>query len=379
MSTTAVLPDNLAAPLRAVAARQRRFRVARAMIFAIGVCAAIALIAVLLLGGFPHLPPLLRWSIAGLAWIAMTWTLWRFLRGSLTPVDLLTAAGAVETRGASHEEMLSSAVQFSTDEHARQIASGELVDHVINNAGQVAGQIDARQIITLRTLVGAMMICLPALIVWLALWPLMPDTLALGVRRTIMPWSRQMPLSAMHLTVSPGTITIGQGGNVVVTARDDSKATPVKKLHLQLALRYADGRNLSHTMTPTGPRSYRHTFAAVQTSFQYRIISRRGQSRWYGVHVIERPAISGLTIHYTYPPYTHLPPPPRGRRGRFDPRYPWNAGFHYGSHHRASEPPQCAQNCRLPGRARRIGAFAPHGWHGVSCRVHAGGQHPLPD
>lgn len=308
MSMTAVLPDNLAAPLRAVAARQRRFRVARAMIFAVGICAAIALVAVLLLGGFPHLPPLLRWGIAGLAWIAMTWTLWRFLRGSLTPVDLLTAAGTVETVGASHEEMLSSAVQFSTDEQARQIASGELVDHVIDSASQVAGQIDVRQIITLRTLIGAMMICLPALVVWLVLWPLIPNTLALGVRRTIMPWSKQMPLSAMHLTVSPGTITIGQGGNVVVTARDDSKAAPLKKMHLQLALRYADGRELAHTMTPTGPRSYRHTFAAVQTSFQYRIISRRGQSRWYGVHVIERPAISGLTIHYTYPPYTHLPP-----------------------------------------------------------------------
>lgn len=308
MSTTAVLPDDISIPLQAVAGRQRRFRVARALIWAIGVCAIIALVAVLVLGAYPQLATPLRWVVAGLAWFAMAYILWRFLRGCFTPIDLLTAAGTVEIADHSHEEMLLSAVQFSADDQAGQIASSELVNSVIHKAGDVAAQIDARQIITPRTFLKAAVICLPALAVWLLLWPLMPNTLALGMRRTIMPWSQQMPLSSMHLTVSPGDITLGQGGNVVVTARDDVKVAPVKTLHLELAQRYADGRVSAQNMTPTGPRSYRHTFAAVQASFQYRIISRRGQSRWYAVHVIERPAISGLTIRYVYPPYTHLPP-----------------------------------------------------------------------
>jgi len=308
MSTTALIPADISAPLMAVAERQRRLRIARALIMAVGICAAIAMVAVLLLGEFSHMPASLRWAIAGGTWAAMAWTLWRLLRGSLKRVDLLTAAGTVETARQSDEEMLLSAVQLSADDQAKHIASGELVDRVIHTAGEVANQIDARQIITLRTLLRAVAICLPAVAVWFIVSPLMPNTVALGVRRALLPWSRQMPLSAMHLTVSPGSVTIGQGSDLLISARDDAKVAPRNKLHLELALRYADGRDATHTMTPTGPRSYRRTFKAVQTSFQYRIISRRGQSRWYAVHVIERPAISGLTIRYTYPPYTHLPP-----------------------------------------------------------------------
>ncbi|MGC8560179.1 MAG: DUF4175 family protein [Phycisphaerae bacterium] len=307
MSITSLPPDELSAPLLAVAARQRRFRIAQAMIRSLGYCAVIALAAVLLLGSFPHLATPFRWCIAVIAWATMSWTLWRILRGSFAPVNLRTAAGVVETAEA-HQEILLSAVEFSSDANTKQIASGELVDRVINRAGEIASEIDARRIVTSQTILKAAVICVPALLVWVLLWPLMPNTLALGVRRTIMPWSKEMPLSAMKLSVSPGNLSIGQGGNVVITARDHSKIPPVKQLHLQLVMRYADGRSSISSMTPTGPRSYRHTLPAVQTSFQYRILSRRGESRWYQVHVIARPAISRLTIVYHYPSYTHLPP-----------------------------------------------------------------------
>jgi hypothetical protein len=307
MSTASLPPDELSAPLLAVAARQRRFRIAQALIRSLGYCALIALATVLLLGSFPHLATPVRWGIAVMAWATMSWTLWRLLRGSFAPVNLRTAAGVVETAG-THHEILLSAVEFSSDAHTKQIASGELVDRVINRAGEIASEIDARRIITTQTILKAAVICAPALLVWILLWSLMPNTLALGVRRTIMPWSKEMPLSAMNLTVSPGSLSIGQGGNVVITARDHSKIASAKRLHLELAMRYADGRSSISSMTPTGPRSYRRTLEAVQTSFQYRIVSRRGESRWYHVHVIARPAISHLTIVYHYPSYTHLPP-----------------------------------------------------------------------
>lgn len=307
MSTASLPPDELSAPLLAVAARQRRFRIAQALIRSLGYCALIALATVLLLGSFPHLATPVRWGIAVIAWATMSWTLWRLLRDSFAPVNLRTAAGVVETAG-THHEILLSAVEFSSDAHTKQIASGELVDRVINRAGEIASEIDARRIITTQTILKAAVICAPALLVWILLWSLMPNTLALGVRRTIMPWSKEMPLSAMNLTVSPGSLSIGQGGNVVITARDHSKIAAAKRLHLELAMRYADGRSSISSMTPTGPRSYRRTLEAVQTSFQYRIVSRRGESRWYHVHVIARPAISHLTIVYHYPSYTHLPP-----------------------------------------------------------------------
>lgn len=308
MSMTAAPPETLSAPLLAVAARQRRFRIAQGMLRAAGVCSLIALAAVLVLGGFPHMAAALRWGIALAAWVGMSWTLWHFLRNAFESIDLRKAAGVVETAGASHQELLLSAVEFSSNTDSRQIASGELVDRVIGRAGEVASGIDARQIINLRTILKAAVICIPALLLWGLLWPMMPDTLGLGVRRAIMPWSKEMPLSAMSLTVSPGNLTIGQGGDVVITARDQARIVPQKPLHLQLAMRYADGRRSISSMTPTGPRSYRHTLAEVQASFEYRIVSRRGESRWYSVQVIARPAISRIVIKYVYPSYTHLPP-----------------------------------------------------------------------
>lgn len=302
-----LVPDGLSAPLLAVATRQRQFRILSAAFKAIGVAAAICLIAVLILGSSPNLPVSLRWLVAATAWAAMTLMAWRILRGSFAPMNLLSAAAVVESRQQAHEEKLRSAVEFSSDDKARHLASGELIDRVIDDARIAASKIDIREVVSGERLIKAAAICVPALLAWTLLWPLIPGTVDLGVRRTLMPWSAQMPLSAMNLKVTPGNIKLGQGSTLMVIARDQARTIAKKPLHLKLAAKFADGRGIVDAMTATGPRSYRHTFAKVQESFHYRIMSGRGESRWYTVQVIQRPAITGITIRYTYPPYTHLP------------------------------------------------------------------------
>ena len=301
------LPMDIAEILGHVASRHRRFQIIRALLKSLLICLLISLLVVLLLGNRPNLPPVLRWIIALGAWASMiAATVW-LLRPAWGEVDLQSAAGMVENSEPEHEERIISAVEFSQSPPPVEHASPEMVRHVIQEALEHTDRINLDTVLSRKNILKWAAYCTPAVLMWMILWPLFPQTVTTGVRRIFAPWSTAVG-SGLAIHVTPGDVTLGQGADleIVGKARPPLGGKSVRSMTLNLTNTAGTQRLIA--MTHIGPNAFRSQLKDIAGTFRYQLASGNAQSPWYHANVIARPRISELQIKYTFPTYTALPP-----------------------------------------------------------------------
>ncbi len=300
------LPADIVEILAHVAGRHRRFQIISALLKAILICLLISLLVVLLLGGQPTMPSVLRWIIAIAAWSSMiAVTVW-LLRPVWGELDLQAAAGMVEKREPEHEERIISAVEFSQSPPPVEHASPEMVRHVIQQAREHTDRINIDTVLSRKNIMQWAAYCIPAVLAWLILWPLFPQTVTTGVRRIFAPWSTAVG-SSLAIHVTPGDVTLGQGADLEILgkAKPPLVGKPVRSMTLNLTNTAGTQRLIA--MTHIGPNAFRANLRDIAGTFRYQLTSGNAQSPWYHANIIARPRISVLQIRYTFPAYTALP------------------------------------------------------------------------
>ncbi len=301
------LSANIVEILGHVAGRHRRFQIISALLKAILICLLISLLVVLLLGGQPTMSPVLRWMVALGAWSGMiAATVW-LVRPVWGEVDLQAAAGMVEKREPEHEERIISAVEFSQSPPPVEHASPEMVRHVIEEAQEHTDRINLDTVLSRKNIMQWAACCIPAVLAWLILWPLFPQTVTTGVRRIFAPWSTAVG-SSLAIHVTPGDVTLGQGADLEILgkAKPPLGGKPVRSMTLSLTNTAGTQRLIA--MTHIGPNVFRSNLTDIAGTFRYQLTSGNAQSPWYHANVTARPRISELQIKYTFPAYTALAP-----------------------------------------------------------------------
>jgi|GEM_PF-3291251 len=306
LEASSTLPMDIATSLSHVAKRHRRLQITSALFKAILISLLISLMVVLLLGGSPMMPLALRWIMALAAWCGMiTATVW-LLRPALGEVNLQSAAGMVEKREPEHEERIISAVEFSQSPPPVEHASPEMVRHVIMQAQEHTLRINLHTVLSTKNMIRWAAYCAPAVLAWLILWPLFPQTVTTGVRRIFAPWSAPVG-SSLSINVTPGNVTLGQGAalEIMGNAKPPLGGKPVRSMTLTMTNTAGTQRLIA--MTRIGPDVFRANLTDIAGTFRYQLQSGNAQSPWYSAKVIARPRISELELRYTFPAYTSLP------------------------------------------------------------------------
>ncbi len=305
LNAATTLPMEIAAPLHRIVRRHRRLKIISALLKAILLSLLLVLVVVLIIGGSPMMPLALRWVLVLSAWTAIIAATAWLLRPALGEVNLQSAAGLVEQTEPEHEERIISAVEFAENPPPVEHASPEMIQHVIMQAGEHTSRINMEAVVSTKYITRWMIYCLPAVLAWLILWPLFPQTLTTGVRRMFAPWSAPAG-SALSISVNPGNVTLGQGAGLEIIA----KAKPPlggKPVHtMTLAMTNTTGAKRLVTMTRIGPNQFRAGLSDIESTFQYQVTTGDAQSPWYHANIIARPRISELELRYTYPAYTGL-------------------------------------------------------------------------
>ncbi|NNM88075.1 MAG: hypothetical protein HKL95_06115 [Phycisphaerae bacterium] len=182
------MPDNLHDSLQSVAQRQRSVRISLGVLRVLFVSLAVALAGVLLLGEFTHMALALRWVLALLVWVVPAGLCLLVLGPALRRVNLQTAASTMDALVPQSQELFLSAVEFAQKPPDPFMGSPQLVHHVINRASDDAHAVDPEQAVSTGKLIRWAGLCAPLVLAWAILWPLMPQTLALGVQRSVFPW-----------------------------------------------------------------------------------------------------------------------------------------------------------------------------------------------
>jgi hypothetical protein len=299
------LPDEIAGTLHRIMLRHRRMNIIGASLKAILVSLLVFLVVVLIIGGSPTMPLALRWILVISAWTAMiAATVW-LLRPALDEVNLQSAASLVERSEPEHEERIISAVEFAENPPPIEHASPEMVQRVMEQAGEHTARINMAAVVSTKQVTRWMAYCLPAVLAWLILWPLFPQTVTTGVRRMFVPWSTAAG-SSPAIKVSPGDVTLGQGAGLEIIGKAKPPLGGKPARTMTLAMTNTAGAKRLVTMTRIGENQFRASLADVESTFQYQLHTGNAQSPWYHANVIARPRISELELRYTYPAYTGL-------------------------------------------------------------------------
>ncbi len=304
---SAVLPVDIAESLGRVAKRYRRLQIAGALLRAILAGLLLVLGLVLVMGAWPMLPVAGRWIIALAAWAGtITVSVW-FLRPALSTVNLQSAAYLVEKREPEHEERIISAVEFAQNPPPVEQASPDLVQQVITQARQHTEHIHLPTVLSAQTLWRRIGYCGAAVLAWLILWPLFPQTVTTGVWRIFAPWSTP-PGCGLTIRVTPGDVTTGQGDTLEIIGRAILPPGGKPVHSMTLAMNNSAGFQRLINMTRIGPHQFRSEVKNIAASFQYRLQADHIATPWYHARIIARPRISELQLRYTFPAYTSLPP-----------------------------------------------------------------------
>ena len=123
-----------------------------------------------------------------------------------------------------------------------------------------------------------------------------------ALARIVQPFSPIAPLTDTRLDVRPGDASVLQGDAVRIEARVSGLLPESARISMAMA----EGERSSDAMTFEG-NAFTYTLQNVQQDLAYRVEAGDALTPRYRITVRRRPAVSDLTVTYTYPAYTGLP------------------------------------------------------------------------
>jgi len=296
----------IANPLRAVSQRHWTVLAARGVLQTLVVSLLLLLGMSMLLGWAREVPAAVRLAAAAVTWAAVLWITFRSLKPALHRWSLSSTALQVDNMLPDSQERISSAVELSqTEERFR--GSPQLLAHLIGQAEQDATRIDAAAVVPIKAIFRWFLALTPVLVLWAALAVYAPTARILlrGLYSALAPWQTP-PAALVDVAVTPGDKTLNQGDSLQIVA----KVAAYYKTPTQATLvrAFATGQSVSQNLEQTAGTEFALKMDNVQQGFRYKVATDRGDSPWYTVTVIPRPAISRLDVHYDFPKYTALDP-----------------------------------------------------------------------
>ena len=302
------LSTSILDPLRQVRRRQWVAVSGKGLLQTLAVSLLVWLVAVVIAGFVPQMPLVIHVLLSVVAWSTLVVSACWCMRPALRHRSLSRVARQVEFSQGDQNELLSSAVELSTDIDPRFAGSPELVAHLVKQAEHVAKSVRPNEVVSYRPLARWAIVAAPVLLAWLVIIPLWPVPMLRGLRHVIAPWREMLPAALIEITVKPGDVTLVEGDVLEATASVSSRTVAGASPPASLQLRYPSGQVTSTEMLRTGEHSFALTTEQLATTLDYRVSTIAGSSRWFHATIQPRPAVAGIIVSYTYPKYTRLAP-----------------------------------------------------------------------
>jgi len=295
---------------------RRIIRRARTVILLKGLCAtiAVAIFDLLVVMGIDAamtiLSPWPRRVLTGGAWLLTGLTAIVFLVRPLARSFTLTGiARAIESRHPELHERISSAIQLLASDDAPELrGSDALIGALATEATLDAKRVAPRREITLRPMRPFLIAAAAVLAILGGLLAAWPKQTSLLLARAVAPAANLPHVSAAALVIKPGRdVAIAAGEQLEVTLIVHDRT--VRSAEIRVANegdRLEETLEMAHVGTDAkGWPRFSCTLGPAARSFSYRArAANGGPTRRYRVTVVEPPAVTGLDLHFEYPPYT---------------------------------------------------------------------------
>ncbi len=300
MSQTAY--QNLVQRLHLVQTRLTR----NTVLFGIVLSCALALSLGLLLVGIEaalYLSPTAKVLLELLLVLSSLYLLIRYaIAPLLSPPNLEALALQLEAHFGGLQQQLISALQlWEAKDQPNQ--SQALIQAAVERANQETTHLKFEGIInrrrTLHTtfiLVGILLICFISHAIW-------PTTLIGATQRLLQPLTAFEKPPETYITVRPGHAEVVAGEPFEIIA-ELSGIVP-RKAHL--FTRENETQDWAPLVLPVRQKTAKHQFPIVTRSFSYYFAAHNAKTQSYTLTVRQRPLVTRVVHHDTFPPHTHLP------------------------------------------------------------------------
>ena len=135
------------------------------------------------------------------------------------------------------------------------------------------------------------------------------------VQRFLTPLGNHMRPTATWIEVDAAPVTTVNGSDTV-TIRARLRGRPVTAPTLLARLNKAGGAQVIQKLQPEREGNWQLTLSDVRESFDYTVTLGQARTAVFGVQVVPRPTITGVTVEYDYPKYTGLKKKTESLNGR---------------------------------------------------------------
>ncbi len=230
----------------------------------------------------------------------------RFWLPMHVPIRLRDMASLVERRHGGLNSTLVSAVQFATgDLGSSESNSPELAQTVVDKAIREAKNIRYNDVLRHAKARQSIMTVIAVLGLAVGTFALEPEMMGLWFERNILlsdtPWPRQT-----HLTVDAenGILTAARGDDLEIRA----SARGVTPRQVDIVFESESEGRGRESMIGVGLQNFRYTFKRVEQEFRFQLRGGDDITRWYEVHLADRPRVEQVSITVTPPAYTGIAP-----------------------------------------------------------------------
>ena len=298
----------MAARLRAVAARLRRYVLIEGTAWIVGFMLSAALLQFLA----DYTARGLRWSMRatmlGLIAGGVLWLVWRRLvRPLRLRFGLPEVANLIERRYPDLSSSLISAVRFSMgDVGPPETNSPALVASVIDRARSHAGSLDFNLALDPRRARRAGMALVAALVFCTGATAADPHLVGLWFARNVLLQDVEWP-KRTHLIVEleGGELIGARGDDLVVQAHADG----VQPREVEIIFKTASGKRGREAMGTVGSRGsyrYRYTFKNAEEDFTFHLRGGDDRTETFRARLLERPRVTRTEMRIVPPAYTRL-------------------------------------------------------------------------
>jgi len=220
----------------------------------------------------------------------------------MRPPHIETVALKLEQHFGGLQQQLISALQlWAEKDHANQ--SRPLIEAAIERANQETAALNFEEIINRRRTRRFALICVGMVAICLISQRVWPASLSGAGARLSHPLTTFEPPPETYLIVRPGDAEVVAGESFEIIA-ELSGIVPRKA---RLFTRENEKEEWTQLVLPVRQTTARHKFAAVRRSFSYYFAAHNARTQIYMLTVMERPLVTRVVHHDTFPEHTHLP------------------------------------------------------------------------
>ncbi len=214
-------------------------------------------------------------------------------------------ARMLEIKNPQLEERISSALQLAEENRS---VSPELITELIEKATIDINLVTQTSTFSFRKYLKPLITAVAAIITVTLIFFLSPLNINNTITRVILPFYNVGNIHSSKLKVLPGSRTIIAGESLKITVRTTDTASE----RVEFRKRGESGVDLIERMVLTSEtdkiKTYNLELPTVENSFEYRIKTKNGLTKYFRIRVIKTPKLEKVTVKHEFPKYTSQEP-----------------------------------------------------------------------